>query len=408
MHKSNRGSLFSAFIIAFLDNFGYSFVFILFAPLILNPEYGFFSNETTEGTKNIFLGVLIGAFPVLMLFGAPFWGDYADRFGRKKAFIFTLLGTAGGHFLSALAILSKSYVFLLLARTLAGFFSGNISICLATVSDLSPTSPIKARNFGITGVLMGIGWILAMVVGGYLSDPRLTRFASPSLPFAIAVILTLFGYLIVKIWFAETYIQKKSVHFDLLKSLHDIKAALSFPQIRPFLIVFFLWSLGWFFTFQWFMAISLEAYSATQETASLYLILLGISWTIGGAILNPILVKRFTSWSLSLLSTFLTAVCILLTTWTHSYFLFSLFFCPSAIFASISMSNNLNLVSMSAPKQLQGTAMGFSQSYQALAGALVPIIGGFLAKWDIGLIFPISAGILFLSVLILMKNRPHK
>ncbi|MBX7067547.1 MAG: hypothetical protein K1X28_09995 [Parachlamydiales bacterium] len=71
---SHTKSLISALVVAFLDNFGYSIVFILFAPLILNPEYGFFSGAVSVGVKNLWLGVLVGIFPFFLFFGAPFWG----------------------------------------------------------------------------------------------------------------------------------------------------------------------------------------------------------------------------------------------------------------------------------------------------------------------------------------------
>jgi MFS family permease len=400
MQQKHSGSLISALVVAFLDNFGFSLVFILFAPLVLDPAYGFFSNEVAQGTKNIFLGILVGAFPIFMLFGAPFWGDYADRFGRKSAFILTLLGTVGGHLLSAAAIFSGSFLFLVFTRCLAGFFSGNISIALATVADLSPTDAIKGRNFGIVGVMMGIGWILAMVLGGNLSNPVI--------PFLITAALTFLGFLLVKIWFQETHFQKTPLHFDLMKSLRDIKKALYYPEMRPFLIVLFFWSLGWFFTFQWFTAISLEKYSVSQSTASLYLIVLGLFWMIGGTILNPLLVKKFNPRALSIASIFLTTFFITASCWTTHYFAFSVLFCFSALSAPVSFSNILNLVSISAPNGLQGTAMGFTQSYQALAGALVPIIGGILAKWNISSIFPIGGGLLALSVLILLIYPLHK
>jgi len=398
--KAAHRSLFSVYTIAFLDNFGYSFVFILFAPLLLNPEYGFFSKALQEGTKNILLGVLIGAFPLATFFGAPFWGDYADRFGRKKAFILTILGTVGGHLLSALAIFSKDFTFLLLARAIAGFFSGNISICLATVSDLSPTPPIKARNFGIIAVVMGAGWIFAMVLGGFLSHPSF-----PMLPFLIAAVLTFIGFLIIKAWFIETHVRKEGVHFDLIKSVHEIKTSLHHREIRPFLLLILIWSIGWFFTFSWFTAVSLERFSVTTEIASIYLSVLGLFWVLGGVALNPILVKRLSSKALALISIFITAVFIFLASWSSSYFIFSLFFCFAALAAPISFSNNFNLVSQSAPEGIQGKVMGFTQSFQSVASVIVPLAGGFLAKWDIRSIFPIASALLFISFLIVLGCR---
>lgn len=408
MNESEKKTLLSALAVAFLDNFGYSFVFILFAPLVLDPQYGFFSAAVSEGSKNLWLGVLIGAFPVFTFFGAPFWGDFADRFGRKQALIWTILGTAAGHFLSALAIYSQSYFFLLATRAAAGFFSGNISICLATVSDLSSTAALKSRNFGMVGVVMGIGWILAMVLGGDLSDPKTFSFASPALPFFLTAALTFGGFWVVKRWFSETHERKEGVVFDWIKSIHDIKQALKIGEMRPFLIVMLFWSFGWFFTFQWFTAISIERFSASQGTASLYLVFLGLCWMIGGVAINPLLVKRYSTRALALASVLATGAVVLAASFSSSYPVFSIAFALCALAAPVSFSNCLNLVALSAPDTIQGKAMGFSQSFQAVAGIAVPLAGGVIAQWNIGAIFPLASAFLFLTFFILLLCKAPK
>jgi predicted MFS family arabinose efflux permease len=397
METTHKKSFWAALAVAFLDNFGLSVVFILFAPLILNPQYGFFPASVSEGTKNILLGILVGVFPLLTFFSAPFWGDAGDRWGRKKALLLSLLGTVFGHLITAVAIWMESYVFLLVARAVAGLFSGNISICLATVSDVSPDAKSKARNFGIMMVCMGVGWISAMLLGGYLSDPTLVSFFNPSLPFYLVSALTFIGYILVKIWFAETHTQHTTVHFDWMKSVHDIKTALMHREMRPILYTTFMWTLGWYFTFQWFTPISLERFHATQEQAASYLFVLGVCWVIGGVFINPLLVKRLSSRSLSLYSMLFTAVFIFLAGFTENYFLFGLFFWISCLSAPISISNILNIVSSSATPGMQGKAMGFSQSFQALAAVLVPFLGGELANISVGLIFPLSAILLFVA-----------
>lgn len=408
VQKNNR-TLFSALSIAFLDNFGLSIVFIMFAPLILDPSYGFFSAQVDTSTKNILLGVLIGAFPILTFFGAPFWGDYADRFGRKRALLFTIIGTLLGHALCGVAILFQSYTSLLIARAMAGFFSGNISICLATISDLSHDPKIKGRNIGILTVAMGFGWIVAMLMGGYLSDPAVSSFFSPVLPFAVAAIFTFFGYLIVRFLFTETNESKRPLHFDLMKSIRDIIVAIQHKQSRPYLVMILFWSLGWFFTFQWFTAVSLERFHVSQESASLRLIVLGIIWMLGGLVVNPILVKKFSTSAIALVSIFFTGFFVLLTSTTDQYFIFSFFYWIATIAAPIGLSSSLNIISTTAPTNMQGRVMGFTQSFQALAGVMVPLAGGLLAILDIGSIFPIAGILLLLAFLILLfKNPPWK
>lgn len=403
--SSYTKNLISALAITFLDNFGLSIVFILFAPLILNPEYGFFSSTVSTGSKNLLLGILIGVFPFFLFFGAPFWGDIGDLWGRKQALVWTILGTILGHLLTAAAIVFQSYLFLLVARAFSGFLSGNVSICLATISDISPDPQTKGRNFGLLTVFLGMGWILAMLVGGYLSDPTLSAYFSPALPFFLAALMTFLGYLIVQFLFVETGRLHPGIHFDLMKSIHDIQSALQIKPMRPFLYVIFFWSLGWFSTFQWFTPVSLERYHVSQELISSHLLALGICWIIGGVVLNPLFLKKYSSRTLSIYSVLFLAIAVGLCGISSEYWLFSFFFAISALAGSISLSNILNEVATSAPLSVQGKAMGFAQSFQALAGIIVPFAGGMIANLSIAAIYPLNAALLVISFLLLWSRK---
>jgi DHA1 family tetracycline resistance protein-like MFS transporter len=402
---SHTKSLISALVIAFLDNFGYSIVFILFAPLVLNPEYGFFSGAVSVGVKNLWLGVLVGIFPFFLFFGAPFWGDVGDLWGRKRALVITILGTVLGHLLTAVAIFFESFAFLLIARAISGFLSGNVSICLATISDVSTDTKTKGRNFGLLTVFFGMGWILAMLVGGYLSDPTVFRFFNPSVPFYLAAGLVFLGYLVVQFLFVETHKPRKDVHFDLIKSVHDIKAALRMHDTRPVLYILLMWSFGWYFTFQWFTPVSLEIYHVSQQTVSTHLVFLGACWIIGGVLLNPLLIKRFSSRTLSIYSILFVALFIFLCSISSQFWLFSLFFSLSALSAPIGLSNIFNILSSSAHSDIQGKVMGFAQSFQALAGVVIPFAGGALANISINTIYPLSGFLLLISCWLLLRQK---
>ena len=144
--KSRKRSLFTVFTIAALDNYGFGIAFILFAPLMLTPSYGMLPLDASIGYRNVMLGVLFAAFPIAQLFGAPIFGDFADRFGRKKALYLTVVGTTLGYFLSGVAIELHAIWFLVFTRAITGFFAGNLSICLASIADLSPGEKERAKK----------------------------------------------------------------------------------------------------------------------------------------------------------------------------------------------------------------------------------------------------------------------
>ena len=73
------------------------------------------------------------------------------------------------------------------------------------------------------------------------------------------------------------------------------------------------------------------------------------------------------------------------------------------------MSNILNLISLSAPTNMQGKVMGLSQSTMALGWIIGPILGGLFAGYvSISWIYYFAAIFLFLSFLFLMLDNHKK
>jgi hypothetical protein len=99
------------------------------------------------------------------------------------------------------------------------------------------------------------------------------------------------------------------------------------------------------------------------------------------------------------------ALFIFLSSISGKYGLFSLFFNLSALAAPIGLSNLFNVLSSSSQVDIQGKVMGFAQSFQALAGVIVPFAGGVLANISINTIYPLSAAILLLAALFLFRQK---
>lgn len=405
--KERKRSLFSVFSVASLDNFGFGLVFILFAPLILNSSYGMLDPNTSVGMRNVILGVLFAVFPLTQFLGAPLLGDFADRFGRKKALYLTIIGTTIGYILSGIAIEGHSVGLLIFSRLWTGFFAGNLSICLAAIADFSPDEKTRGKNYGLVTVVWGVSWPIAMIVGGYLSDPTLSPLFRPSLPFFITAVLSVLSYLVIHYYFTETHPGIKGVKFDLGKSFSNINLALKVKQMRPYFLVLLFWTIGWGFSVQWFGAYSIELYKVSQEKVSWALICQGLFWVVGGSFLNPFLLRRFSSWVVALIGIAFAALFIFASTTISGFWNFSLVYWIAAIGASFGMSNTLNLVSLSASEEMQGRAMGLSQSMMSLAWFIVPLLGSVLGDLDIHLFYVIAGIILLIAIGILYFHKPE-
>jgi MFS family permease len=341
-------SLLALLSVAFVDNFAFSLVLILFAPLVLDPSFGLFSVDYSVSTRNMLLGVLLGSFPFLLFFAAPFWGDHADQIGRKKTLVLTLFGTIVGHTITALGIMTKNYPLLLFARAFTGFFAGNMSVCLAGISDLSPDPKLRSKNLGLWTVTQGLSAIASMTLGGAFIDT--SSAATSAIPLWIAVVITALSYISVFTWLNETHPPKGRVKFKLSKSMRDITEAIRLPSLRCYLFIILFWTLGWGLPVQCYAPIGLEHFHSDPKTISYYMAVLCLCWAIGGGILNRILIKKFSSTALSLFSMLLAGLILLFLPLAGNLPDFSLFYWSIALIAPLAVTNNINLVSTSAPK----------------------------------------------------------
>ncbi len=405
MTNFSRGkALFSVYFIASIDNIGFCMVFVLFPPLLLNPTYGFLAQNPSLIAKLVAMGALYAAFPVGQLISAPVIGELADRFGRKKLFLTTILLTILSYLLTGLSMSLKNMILIFLARFLTGLFSGNQGLCNASIADLSPNEKMRARNYGILTVVWGISFPIALLLGGIFSDPSLSTHFSPAVPFYLAAIFTLLNLLAVVFFFPETldHLEKRK-QLDLIKGFHNIKDALLMKSTRKFFLLMLLWTLGWGYSITWYGAYAIQRFDISQQMITLGLLIQGILWTLGGAVLKPILLKRMEILPIAHLSYLMTTLLLVLTAFMPTFMTFIIVYSLSALMGAVSLSSTFNLISISSHITSQGKAMGIAQSMNSLGFFLVPILGAFTGALSMYTYYPIAA--LFLAVGSLILKR---
>jgi PPP family 3-phenylpropionic acid transporter len=112
------------------------------------------------------IGVLTGFFPIMMLFGAPFWGNLADTTGRHKTI--TLLIMVAALVSGVLLFYLKTYPALLLG---VGIFS----FCLAPIIPLNDSNVLamlaeRKHEYGRQRVWGAVGWGLVAPFVGLLVE----------------------------------------------------------------------------------------------------------------------------------------------------------------------------------------------------------------------------------------------
>lgn len=145
---------------------GFSLPSPVLAPLLLDPAHGMLTPEASDWSRKVWLGVIMGLYPLFQLVGSPWLGRLSDRHGRKPILMLCLLGVLAGYALMAFGIAWCSMSLLLMGRALAGLFSGNVAIVQAMAADLS-TTQTKASNFAKISMGINLGWVVGPMIGGY-------------------------------------------------------------------------------------------------------------------------------------------------------------------------------------------------------------------------------------------------
>lgn len=103
-----------------------------------------------------------------MLLGAGFWSVYADKRGRRSAFVVTLAFVFVGGVVSAV---SPSLVWLCVCRVAVGFgIGGNLPVTTALLTEFLPTSHRAYVLCRLAGTFWGVGMIASSLLGLILTN----------------------------------------------------------------------------------------------------------------------------------------------------------------------------------------------------------------------------------------------
>jgi DHA1 family tetracycline resistance protein-like MFS transporter len=398
-------SFFSILFTFFVDNLGWSIVFPILAPFFLDPQNLIFSIDTSFAFRTTVLGFFLAAFPLAQFFGSPILGDFADKKGRKKALIISVFLTFLGYVLTGYSIKISNLYLLFLGRVITGLFSGNLSVCLATISDLSKSEKAKAKNFGFLSVLAGFSFIVGAYLGGKLSDVKVYELFSYSFPLYVAAILSFINLLFIFFGFEETVEIKKDVTYDFLEGFHNIIEALKTKNIKTIYLIYFLFVFGWTILFQFSPVLVIKKFNFTNSQIGDLAAFMGICWAIGSGLINKILIKKFQDIKILEISLFIFTILCGFVGFPKHLTNVILILGSCVIIGGVAWPLCATIISNRASKSMQGKVMGISQSMQSLAMAVSPIIGGLSDQIYIYLPFIIAALASLIASLVYFKAK---
>jgi len=173
--------------LALLSTVGASLPYPMLAPL--------FADGTVHGLNGflslppkLLLGFALMINPLGLMIGSAVLGPLSDSFGRRRALLFTTVGAALGHLLTAMAMVMESYVLFLAARFFTGMLEGNGAVMRALVIE-TVKGPLRNHALSWLNGAFNLGWLVGPLLGGF------TMGFGPEVPFGIAAVALLLGTL---------------------------------------------------------------------------------------------------------------------------------------------------------------------------------------------------------------------
>ncbi|KXJ71981.1 hypothetical protein RP20_CCG019192 [Aedes albopictus] len=137
--------------------------------------YGYLSDSISSfqewvGAPKRFNSVLFGGalgsmFSLLQFIVSPIAGGLSDIYGRKPVMIVCAVGIAASYGLWAY---SHNFLLFVLARFVGGLSKGNISICMAVITDVS-NQQNRGKAMALVGIAFSLGFIVGPMIGAIFS-----------------------------------------------------------------------------------------------------------------------------------------------------------------------------------------------------------------------------------------------
>lgn len=183
-----------------------------------------------------YVGIIGASYSLMQFICAPILGALSDRFGRRPVILASLFGLGIDFLIQGFA---PSIAWLFVGRLFAGVLGASITTANAYIADIS-TPDTRARNFGLVGVMFGLGFIVGPALGGLLGgiNLRLPFFASAGL----ALVNWLYGYFILP----ESLPIEHRSHFSWSKSnpIGTMKRLRAYPTLFGLAAAFVCMSLA--------------------------------------------------------------------------------------------------------------------------------------------------------------------
>lgn len=383
----SRAALLVVYITVFLDLLGFGII------LPLLPYYAI-----KFGASGRQIGFVFAAFSTAQFFGAFVIGRLSDRLGRRPVLLVCLLGTSLAFCATALA---QSLIGLVLARGLAGLFSGSISTAQAYVADVTQPEE-RARYMGLVGASIGLGFVFGPWIGAELSRFGFQTSALASAGLAAAnLVFALFA-----LRESRPPGQRGAQRVPL--TLNRLVAVLGRPVTGRLLICGGLATLAFVAMESTFALLGKQRFALDEQQLGRVFGLVGVTMVLVQGTLVGRMARLLGERRLATVGAVVLCTALGVLPWMPS--LRSMI----VVLLCVSMGQGLfvpsiaTLVSRTSGAHEQGGVLGIGQSLASLARAMGPPLAGTLFDQGPTRPYTLSAALMLLVAVLLLRSRAHR
>lgn len=355
--------------------FGFTSVFLIGLGLtIVNPVIPFMVEQYTKNTQQqaTTVTLLSAIYAFSMFLAAPMLGTLSDRFGRKIILISSLFGSAIGYYLFGFG---GALWILFLGRIIEGLTGGEISAILAYFADLTPIES-RTKSFGWISATVGIGTAAGPLIGGFLAQ------YGPAIPLYVASFLSLSNAVYGYFFMPESLTKRertRNLSLQQINPFKQLQLVFTFRSVKWLLITgFLIWLPNGSFQ-AIFAQFSIDTFHLSPIIIGFTFSLIGIMDIFAQLLIMPILLKFWREnqiITMGITSEMIGYSVIILSAFYGSIPCFIIGMVFFGLGDAIFSPSYNGLISTYASKEDQGKIQGASQSIQALARVIGPMIGG--------------------------------
>lgn len=389
----DKHALIFGLICVFLCGIGFSIILPV-VPYLVQPY------THSAGEQALVVTLLTSVYALCVFFTAPALGALSDKYGRRPLLLICLVGSVIGYFVFGIG---GALWVLFVGRIIEGITGGSISTIFAYFADIIPAEQ-RTKYFGWVSAVVGVGTVIGPTLGGLLAR------IDYSAPMYFGAIITLLNVVYGFLFMPESLNKNnrlKEITLARLNPFIQLANILSMKNLNRLLVSAFL---------LWIPNGSLQAIFSqfTVDTFSWKPVLIGLLFSIMGlqdilsqSFIMPKLLIKLSDQQIAIVGMVSEIIGYSLIAASAIFSFYPLLIVGMFIYGfgdSIFGPSFNGMLSKSVDSSEQGRVQGASQSIQALARIVGPIIGGQIYV-SLGHSAPAFMGMMLIAVAIVVLYK---